>query len=341
MRPLGKVLLFAVATLPTMRSTAQITLGNATFEFASVEQGREILARRDEFVSRMSPFDRAARMKTDQNVTEKAYLDFVGANVLPWSPDEREKVVTALQRVLPVLAGLHLTLPDRILFIKTTGNEEGGAAYTRSAAIVLPTGNLNEAAAKIESLISHELFHVMSRANPKLREKLYAAIGFAKCNEATFPEELALRKLTNPDAPVNDHCIQLAVDGKKRWCIPILFAKADRYDVQRGGEFFHYLQLRLQVGEFDEASSTFTPVTVGGKSKLVDIRETRGFFEQVGKNTGYVIHPEEILADNFALLVTGQRNLPSPEISAQLESLLRKSASDSAASATSPSGSSN
>ena len=29
------------------------------------------------------------------------------------------------------------------------------------------------------------------------------------------------------------------------------------------------------------------------------------FHRQIGSNTGYIIHPEEILADNFAALVTG------------------------------------
>jgi deoxyribodipyrimidine photo-lyase len=35
-----------------------------------------------------------------------------------------------------------------------------------------------------------------------------------------------------------------------------------------------------------------------------------GFFEQVGRNTGYLIHPEEILADNFELLVAADRRPP-------------------------------
>ena len=49
--------------------------------------------------------------------------------------------------------------------------------------------------------------------------------------------------------------------------------------------------------------------------------------EQVGNNTDYIIHPEEILADNFALLVLGEHNMPSPEIPQKMrEILLRKPA---------------
>ena len=33
--------------------------------------------------------------------------------------------------------------------------------------------------------------------------------------------------------------------------------------------------------------------------------ESAGFFEQVGRNTGYIIHPDEILAENFVKLAIG------------------------------------
>ena len=34
-------------------------------------EGKKILTHRDEFVERMSPFDRSARLKTDRTVSEK------------------------------------------------------------------------------------------------------------------------------------------------------------------------------------------------------------------------------------------------------------------------------
>jgi hypothetical protein len=61
----------------------------------------------------------------------------------------------------------------------------------------------------------------------------------------------------------------------------------------------------------------------GPKPMLVDIQQVSGFFEQVGKNTEYIIHPEEILADNFASLVLGQRNLPSPEVMEMIQAILK------------------
>jgi hypothetical protein len=155
-------------------------------------------------------------------------------------------------------------------------------------------------------LLAHELFHIASRANPALAERLYAVIGFTRCTEASYPASLALRKLTNPDAPRNDYCIRVTLDGLSVAATPILFSRTESYDPVRGGEFFDYLQLGLLVRtEPGAALST---------EKVVGLQQVTGFFEQVGQNTQYVIHPEEILADNFALLVLDMPNVKSPAV---------------------------
>ena len=162
----------------------------------------------------------------------------------------------------------------------------------------------------------------MSRANPELREKLYAAIGFVKCNEVAFPPKLKSRKLTNPDAPRNDHCIRLQIEGKEHWAIPILFSNAEKYDVKRGGQFFNYLQFQFLLVERDENLSTVKPIYDGQKPKLIGMQQISGFFEQVGRNTRYIIHPEEILADNLTLLVLQKGNLASPEVVEKMKTIL-------------------
>jgi hypothetical protein len=96
--------------------------------------------------------------------------------------------------------------------------------------------------------------------------------------------------------------------------VPILFSKAAKYDVNSDGEFFNYLQLRfVQV----PGMATAQPV-------LAAPEEISGFFEQVGRNTNYFIHPEEILADNFALLILDEHNVPSPEILEKMRRILEQ-----------------
>ena len=318
------VIAFLLATTCS-QTQAQIKLSeNTSVVFATIPEGRKILTSRDRFVSRMSPFDRAARMKTDQDVSEEDYLEFVGKNVLAWNDSEKKKITSALQGIQTELEVLSLPLPNKVFMIKTTGNEEGRAAYTRANAIVLPKSDLTAPIAKIRHMICHELFHIMSGENLDLREKLYAAIGFVKCNEVAFPLDLKPRKLTNPDAPMNDHYIRVQVAGKEHLGIPILFSAAEKYDVKRGGEFFSYAKFQMLLVEWDDGSSTVKPIYDSQKPKLVDMQQVSGFFEQVGKNTQYIIHPEEILADNFALLVLGESNLPSPEIIKKLKEILNE-----------------
>jgi len=138
-----------------------------------------------------------------------------------------------------------------------------------------------------------------------------------------FPLKLKSRKLTNPDAPRNDHGIRLQVEGKARWAIPILFSNAETYNVERGGEFFNYLQFQFLLVNRIDNSSPFTPTYDSQKPSLVGLQQVSGFFEQVGKNTRYIIHPEEILADNFALLVLQEDNLASPDIIRKLTEILK------------------
>ncbi len=320
-------LLAIVAAMAGTPSFAQMKLTEGTtIVFATVEEAKQVLTSRDPFVQGMSPFDRAARLKTDKPVSEKEYLEFVARSILPWQPAEKQKISAAFQSVHDALTALSLPLPEKVLVIKTTGKEEGGAPYTRANAIVLPQAQMRAPAARMAPTLCHELFHIMSRANPGLREKLYETIGFVKCAEVAFPPKLKPRKLTNPDAPNNDHCIRLQVAGQDHWAIPILFSNTETYDVRKGGEFFNYLEFKLLLVERADDSDAVTPLYDGEQPKLIDVPQASGFHEQIGKNTRYIIHPEEILADNFAFLVLGKPNLPSPEIVERLEKILKAEA---------------
>jgi hypothetical protein len=109
--------------------------------------------------------------------------------------------------------------------------------------------------------------------------------------------------------------------------VPLLLSRVEKYDVERGGEFFAYIKLQFLVMEKEIGSANLKIVLDGSSPKIVGVERLSGFFEQVGRNTEYIIHPEEILADNFALLVLDEHNMPSPEIPQRMkEVLMRKPA---------------
>jgi hypothetical protein len=104
------------------------------------------------------------------------------------------------------------------------------------------------------------------------------------------------------------------------WAAPILFSTAECYNPAKGGEFFDYLAFKLLVVQKIGAQATYDP----SKISLLDVNQVQGFYEQVGRNTEYIIHPEEILADNFSFMMIGKPNLPSPEIQQKLAAILRQ-----------------
>lgn len=318
---IGKWLIF-FGFIPMVAANAS-PIGGPSFAFATIDEGKKVLTEHDDFVSRLSPFDRAARMKTDKEVSETAYLEFVGGNVLDWRLEEKAAVQAALAQIEPKLKELSLSFPRTIYFVKTTGDEEGNAEYTRGNSIVLPRSVLEKSKqASLPALIAHELFHIFSRYNPETRDKLYALIGFQACGEIAFPPTLAPVKITDPDAPRNDHCIQLKTGDGNIWAIPILFSQSPHYNLQKGGEFFEYLQLGLLVVERKETGlATYDP----SHPKLLAFDQVSGFYEQVGRNTEYIIHPEEILADNFSLLVLQKKDVRSPDLLRRIDSVLKQS----------------
>jgi hypothetical protein len=293
----------------------------STVVFASIDEAQRVLTRRDDFIAALSPFDRAARMKTDREVTEAEFLAFLGRNALSWTVEERDTLKRVFLNVADKLTGWHVPLPSTVLLIKSTGAEEGQAVYTRQEAIILPQQKLGSSERDLEHTMLHELFHLMSRHDPELRKRLYRVIGFQPGHSIEYPRQLRDRKITNPDGYETGWFINVTNGHQALPTIPILYADRERYDPMRGGEFFAYLVFELMA--ITNANGNGQPLLVQGQPQLLDPHKVQGFFEQIGRNTGYIIHPDEILAENFVLLLNAQTNLPSPEIMEGMRSVLR------------------
>jgi hypothetical protein len=287
--------------------------------FATPAEGAGVLTRRDAFLSAMTPFDRSARLQVGREVPESEYLAFVSKEVREWSPAERELLRPILDAFREKTAAWKLDLPAEILFVKTTGREEGGAAYCRGAAVVLPETDL--ANPKLRDVVFHELFHVYSSHHPEMRRELYGVLGFEVCPEIALPPAMARRKLTNPDAPRTDAFIRLPDGGETVAAAPIILGRSDLYDEKVGGPFFKQMDFRLMV--LDGAGTGASPrpaLQPDGSPRFVPPGDA--YMARIGRNTEYIIHPEEILADNFVLLVNGAK-VQSPEILEKLDAALR------------------
>lgn len=300
--------------LPATALAATGPDADSLITFASREQAIAILAAGDAYTSRMSQFDRMLRLKSTAPVTQAQFLERVAANALDWSGPERERIAPLLQRLANALAGYLLPLPPEVLLIKTTGNVEIGDGYTRANAIVLPQTSLVVDDATLYFLLAHELFHVMTRHDPSFRALAYAQIGFRIGPEVQLPEAIAPLQITNPDAPRNDSFIDVRKGGRTITVVPVLLSRSAVFDPEIGYTLDKYWSLRLMA--ITRPSSAARPTAQfhngtptaqlrNGAPVLLRLNQVDGFIEQIGTNTRYIIHPEEVLAENFALLATG------------------------------------
>ena len=304
------------------RETAELAPGSKV-RFATAAEGSRLLSARDVFVKAMSPFDRGARLKTDRDVSEVEYLAFVAKQPLEWTRAEKVRLAGFVDAFRAKAERFAMRFPAVVAFVKTTGLEEGNAAYCRGATVVFPQRMLDGDQEVLRFTVFHELFHVFRTHNPDRRAALYAIVGFTPVPEIPLPSALARQKITNPDAPLIDSVVRIARDGSRVAATPLLLATAERYDTKKGGEFFESMEFKLLL--LDESGGRLAPASgADGAPLLLDPSEAPDYLEQVGSNTRYIIHPEEILADNFVLLIDGKREVPSPRLLKDLEAALTR-----------------
>jgi hypothetical protein len=288
--------------------------------FASVEEGRASLLQRDVFIKSLSPFDRQSRMETGKDVSEQEFLGFVRQQVVAWSEADVKKLAPILARIAEKLAPLKLPFPPTILLVQTTGKEEGRAAYCRGHAVVLPQTIVKQPAKSLQRLLTHELFHILSSHTPKLRQRLYAILGFQPCNEIELPASWRARKITNPDAPLVNHFAEVRHQDRSVAVAPILLSSTERYDARRGGQFFRYMLFRLL--EIHRQGNRWVVAERNGEPILLNPDDVPAYREKLGGNTGYIIHPEETLAEDFVLLVNHEEDVRSPQILNEMKRVL-------------------
>ncbi|MDB4759589.1 DUF4157 domain-containing protein [bacterium] len=288
-------------------ATSEDSLG-ITFLFPEQAAAKRLLRQTDAYTDTASAFDRKVRMgvATDPGVAK--YLEFVAAQVLPWTPEDRKSIQTAIANLESPLKSLSVKLKAPVNLIHTTGREESGAAYTRGNEIIFPKGELNANSQSQTRLMAHELFHVISRQHPALRHQLYELIGFEKANPITLPDTLSPLRITNPDAPVIEHVMKITLSpGRSVHIAPMLIAKSD-YRETGPANLFAYLSFKLM--QVKQTPKGWIADQENGEP-IFHAPRTADFRRQIGNNTNYIIHPEEILADNFALIMTNGKVVDS------------------------------
>lgn len=271
----------------------------------------------DGFFDNISIVDMAIQLKTEKSFTDrksalKEYKSYLRTEVLDWTDTEKillieifDSIKAQVHRVNPKL------MPEDIRLVKIKTTHYGpDVYYTRGHNIMIPENALTRQGARqmLEPVMIHEVFHLISRYDKPLREKLYALIGFFPHQlDLQIPNTIRSRWLTNPDGISTDYYINLTDEQKSAKAIPLILSNKERF-TSENPTFFSYLQFDLF--ELDEPNSTLKHGEALGTTLTDGMMP--GFFEQIKDNTQYIIHPDEIVADNFIYAVT-RSNIEDPK----------------------------
>jgi hypothetical protein len=252
------------------------------------------------------------------------FLGYLTAQVVGWSTSEVASLKQIIRaQVAPAFQGIGMGLPPKIHLVKTTGREEGAAAYTRGLDVIalpanmvaslveLPPGgdSLHPAVstAYLAGIVTHEFFHLLSKNNPAGREELYARLGYRILgNAVALPDvpsaggaRLPDLKVTNPDAPLLNVAIDLVpVGGAAPVPMTPVLLSSQPYE---GGTFFATMSWKFM--EIEQDGGTWVARLHDGQPVLHDSAPLLAQYTGiVGTNfQNEIFHPDEILAQSFVV----------------------------------------
>jgi len=284
-------------------------------------EAAEILGAVEGYIEHLGPVEIAARMATREGPGPADFAAFAARQALPFTPAERARLRLIIASISRRLSEADITppFPTLISIAKTTGLEEGGAAYCKGPAIIFPRKFMLQRRGVLERIVIHELFHIMTAANPELQSELYGIFGFHPCNEIELPPAIAARRYTNPDAYRRDHYTEVEVGGETLFVVPVLLIDRDLWESSSYERLFELMRPMLLVIEND---GRWRPaLDRDGKPRLLHLGEAPQYLFRLGANTGYTIDQEEACADNFVIIVKGEIPV-SPEEPARMRKII-------------------
>lgn len=268
----------------------------------------------DGFFKNISALEINIQMKNpaepgDREAALREFVPFLKTQVSNWTTQEKLAMYEVFKKVKQLCDTINPRIfPGSIRLVKIKNGHYGNDVYyTRGNNIMIPENIFQKADIHDQvPVMVHEVFHILSRKNPQLRDDLYKLIGFEKADKPVKLNKILDHfLLTNPDGVSFQYLIHLEAQGRQVKAIPLITSKWARYkpDVP---SFFDYLNFDLYKLD-DHGDSYMATSTPQGRS-LIPVDETPSFFTKIKDNTQYIIHPDEIMADNFMLALQAYSN---------------------------------
>ena len=133
-----------------------------------------MLGARDKYVRATTALERSAKLRVADAVDEERFMRFMRDRALEWTHEQQRNLALPIEQLARFLEGIKWRMPGRILLIQSDAALEDDSPHTRGEAIVVPASFLARGPGLMAHLLAHEMFHVLTRANSELKERLYA-----------------------------------------------------------------------------------------------------------------------------------------------------------------------
>lgn len=280
--------------------------------YASAENGRELLLANTKYYENFTQNDIDFRLKKSNGILNEL-LDVSTSEISDFNFIEKYIIDCRIAKMKRTLEknGYELPQIEEIVFVKTDMTVEMGASgYTHGTEVYLNSTNIlvsliPGAGEYFDKLLWHELFHCLTRCNPEFREQMYALIHFTVADsDYELPPCVQDYCISNPDVEHHDSYATFIIDGQEINCFTAWITTKNYAETKSG---------------FYDCNTTAL-IPIDGTDAYYLSKQASNFDDVFGTNTGYVIDPEECMADNFAFAmlygVEGENDqgYPNPEI---------------------------
>jgi hypothetical protein len=255
--------------------------------------------------------------KSARSAVLEDYQAFLQTEVMNFTEEEEQKVRAVMDQAKAACDALNPAIfPKGVALVKIRTNHYGPSVYyTRENCIMVPENELrNFNPEAFLSVMLHEIFHVYSRFHPAEREALYGLIHYVPMEEVRIDDPLRSLMFFNPDGVSYHWGIDLEVAGTTHRAIPIISSKSPTFQPELPA-FFAYLDFGMYSTTRDANGTWVVGESLGNAA-------IPALFEKVSQNTQYIIHPDELMADNFMYITYPFAEGEAPEFDEQGTALL-------------------
>ena len=278
--------------------------------FLNIDEGQARIASdsKELYFDRVNELDISLQMgkelvSENREALIESFKDHLRRSVLDFSKDEQSRLNLLFEQIKGSFNKFNIKTYHKHIYLSKIDDSVYGkqAFFTREDVIFIPEHQLGMDDDALKSIILHEIFHIYSRYDDALKSNAYGLIGFTKLPKPykVSNPKLKQRLLLNPDGLDNSYGIELTDDkNNSLTCVAVLHSRFKGLNSDLD-DYFSYIHFELYKYDKDKALA----ISDDELQNDIPAEYFNSFFDQISDNTQYIIHPDEIMADNFMLMI--------------------------------------